>query len=127
MWRLLMPMCASMWCAASHPSSQVHATRTGTGPTAPASVRLPLPLGPLLSGRTLPCPASAELCCLLRALPCPADLKPLYSSSSKAALLGQLFERLQASLQASGALPPVQGASGGSSSEQQPAPQALVW
>jgi hypothetical protein len=63
----------------------------------------------------------------LRALPCPADLKPLYSSSSKAALLGQLFERLQASLQASGALPPVQGASGGSSSEQQPAPQALVW
>ena len=64
----------------------------------------------------------------MRALPCPADLKPLYSSSSKAALLGQLFERLQASLQASGALPPVQGASGGgSSSEQQPAPQALVW
>lgn len=56
-------------------------------------------------------------------LPC-ADLKPLYSSSSKAALLGQLFERLAASLEESGALPPL---AGGGSSEQQPAPQALVW
>ena len=52
----------------------------------------------------------------------PADLKPLYRSSSKAALLGQLFQRLAASLEESGALPPLTG-----SSEQQPAPQARVW
>ena len=61
------------------------------------------------------------LCCL----PSAADMKPLYRSSSKAALLGQLFERLAASLEASGALPPL--ASSESSSEQQPAPQVLVW
>lgn len=52
----------------------------------------------------------------------PADLKPLYRSSSKAALLGQLFQRLAASLEESGALPPLEG-----SSQPQPAPQALVW
>jgi hypothetical protein len=56
-------------------------------------------------------------------------LKPLYADASKAALLGQLFERFLASLRADGTLPPVQAAdSGSSSSEQgQPAPQALVW
>ena len=53
---------------------------------------------------------------------CPADLNPLYRSSSKAVLLGQLFTRLAASLEESGSLPPLAG-----SSEQQPAPQALVW
>lgn len=56
----------------------------------------------------------------------PADLKPLYRSKSKAALLGQLFERLAASLEQSGTLPPLQGAEGGEQ-QQQPAPQALVW
>ncbi len=60
---------------------------------------------------------------------CPADLKPLYRSESKAALLGQLFERLATSLEQSCALPPLQGAEGGEQQQQQqqPAPQALVW
>lgn len=53
-----------------------------------------------------------------------ADLKPLYRSSSKAALLGQLFERLAGSLEGCGVLPPLEGEEG---SEQKPAPQALVW
>lgn len=65
----------------------------------------------------------ADVACTSLPAP-PADLKPLYLSSSKAALLGQLFEHLAASLQASGALPPL---AGDSSSEEQPAPQALVW
>jgi hypothetical protein len=53
-----------------------------------------------------------------------ADLKPLYQSSDKAELLGQLFERMLSSLTASSALPTLQA---DASSEQQPAPQALVW
>ena len=61
----------------------------------------------------------------------PADLKPLYSSSSKAALLGDLFERLAASLESTGALPPLAGGSGSGSGsgagDSEPAPQALVW
>lgn len=62
---------------------------------------------------------------LLRGIPSLfSDLKPLYASSAKAALLGQLFERHAASLQASNALPPL---AGGAAGGQEPAPQALVW
>lgn len=58
----------------------------------------------------------------------PADLKPLYSSPSKAAALGQLFDKMLASLEAGGALPPLAGGAGGDAAEEQkPAPQALVW
>ncbi|KAL4424899.1 hypothetical protein ABPG77_002122 [Micractinium sp. CCAP 211/92] len=66
---------------------------------------------------------------LLRGIPSLfSDLKPLYRSESKAALLGQLFERLATSLEQSCALPPLQGAEGGEQQQQQqPAPQALVW
>ncbi|KAL4451836.1 hypothetical protein ABPG75_007498 [Micractinium tetrahymenae] len=65
---------------------------------------------------------------LLRGIPSLfSDMKPLYRSASKAALLGQLFERLAASLEQSGALPPLQGAEGCEQQQQQPAPQALVW
>ncbi|KAL4856126.1 N-terminal acetyltransferase A complex auxiliary subunit [Chlorella vulgaris] len=62
---------------------------------------------------------------LLRGIPSLfSDLKPLYQSSDKAELLGHLFERMLSSLTASGSLPPLQA---DDSSEQQPAPQALVW
>ena len=55
----------------------------------------------------------------------PADLKPLYADSSKAALLGALFARLEASLLECGALPPLAGEDG--DGERKPTPQALVW